>query len=320
MDSQVELAEQFDRSRSHLRAVAFRMLGSADEADDAVQEVWLRASRVDSSAVGNVAGWLTTIVGRVCLDMLRSRRRRREELTELSDLDEVVAHEDATGPEDEMALADAVGLALLVVLDTLGPAERVAFVLHDLFAVPFDEIAEILERSPAAAKKLASRARHRVHGAAAAPAVELARQREVVEAFLAAARAGDLSALLAVLAPDVVRRADRVALRGGAETEVRGARRVAEETVTNAGRARFARPILVNGALGVAVAPRGRLQLVLEVAIDGGRVAAINVIGEPTRLRQVQLAVVDIPSPAGSTSPSGHRAAPPASLGEPGLR
>ncbi|XXY51283.1 sigma-70 family RNA polymerase sigma factor [Sorangium sp. So ce269] len=316
MISQAELAEQFDRSRSHLRAVAFRMLGSTDEADDAVQEVWLRASRVDSSAVGNVTGWLTTIVGRVCLDMLRSRRRRREELTEISDLDQVVAH-DATGPEDEMALADAVGLALLVVLDTLGPAERIAFVLHDLFAVPFDEIAEIVERSPAAAKKLASRARHRVHGAAAAPAADLARQREVVEAFLAAARAGDLSALLAVLAPDVVRRADRVALRGGAEAEVRGARRVAEETVTNAGRARFARPIVVNGALGVAVAPRGRLQLVLEIAIDGGRVSAINVIGEPTRLRQLQLAVVDSPSLGASTSPSENRTTPP---GDPGLR
>ncbi|XYH93172.1 sigma-70 family RNA polymerase sigma factor [Sorangium sp. So ce1128] len=320
MNSQAELAEQFDRSRSHLRAVAFRMLGSADEADDAVQEVWLRASRVDSSAVGNVTGWLTTIVGRVCLDMLRSRRRRREELTELSDLDEVVAHDDATGPDDEMALADAVGLALLVVLDTLGPAERVAFVLHDLFAVPFDEIAGIVERSPAAAKKLASRARHRVHGAAAAPAADLARQREVVGAFLAAARDGDLGALLAVLAPDVVRRADRVALRGGAETEVRGARRVAEETLTNSGRARFARPILVNGALGAAVAPRGRLQLVLEVAIDGGRVAAINVIGDPSRLRQLQLAVVDLPSLAGSSRPSGDRTAPPAPLDEPGIR
>ncbi|WP_437685198.1 sigma-70 family RNA polymerase sigma factor [Sorangium sp. So ce176] len=320
MISQTELAEQFNRSRSHLRGVAFRMLGSAHEAEDAVQEVWLRASRVDASAVGNVTGWLTTIVGRVCLDMLRSRRRRREELTELADLDRVVAHDDATGPEDEAALADAVGLALLVVLDTLGPAERIAFVLHDLFAVPFNEIAEIVERSPAAAKKLASRARHRVHGVAAAPAADLARQREVVEAFLAAARAGDLSALLAVLAPDIVRRADRVALRGGVETEVRGARRVAEETVTNAGRARFARPVLVNGALGIAVAPRGRLQLVLEVAIHGGRIAAIDVIGDPTRLRQLQLAVVDTPPRDGSNSPTGIHTARPASLDEPSLR
>ncbi|AUX48397.1 DNA-directed RNA polymerase sigma-70 factor [Sorangium cellulosum] len=296
MSHQAELAEQFDRSRSHLRAVAFRMLGSADEAEDAVQEVWLRASSVDASAVANVTGWLTTIVGRVCLDMLRSRRRRREELTEVTELDRVVARDDAIDPEEEVALADSVGLALLVVLDRLGPAERIAFVLHDLFGVPFDEIAEIVERSPAAAKKLASRARHRVHGAATVPAADLIRQRGVVEAFLAAARAGDLDALLAVLAPDVVRRADRAALRASAATEVRGARRVAEETLTNSGRARFARPVLVNGAVGVVVAPRGRLQLVLEVAIAGDRVAAIDVVGDPTRLRQLQLAVIDVAS------------------------
>ncbi|WP_438018256.1 sigma-70 family RNA polymerase sigma factor [Sorangium sp. So ce315] len=297
MISQAELAEQLDRARSHLRAVAFRMLGSVDEAEDAVQEVWLRASRADVSAVANVTGWLTTILGRVCLDMLRARRRRGEELTALGELDEVVDPERSPGPEDEVALADAVGLALLVVLDALGPAERIAFVLHDLFAVPFDEIAAIVERSPAAAKKLASRARHRVHGAAAVPTAELARQREVVEAFVAASRAGDLGALLAVLAPDVVRRADRAALRGGAETEVRGARRVAEETATNAGRARFARPVLVNGAVGVAVAPRGRLQLVLEIAIEGDRIAAIDVIGDPARLRQLRLAVVGVATP-----------------------
>ncbi|AGP33899.1 sigma-70 family RNA polymerase sigma factor [Sorangium cellulosum] len=297
MISQAELAEQLDRARSHLRAVAFRMLGSVDEAEDAVQEVWLRASRADASAVANVTGWLTTILGRVCLDMLRARRRRGEELTEGGELDQLVDREGPSGPEDEAALADAVGLALLVVLDTLGPAERVAFVLHDLFAVPFDEIAAIVDRSPAAAKKLASRARHRVRGGAAAPAAELARQREVVEAFLAASRTGDLGALLAVLAPDVVRRADRAALRGGAEAEVRGARRVAEETATNAGRARFARPALVNGAVGVVVAPRGRLQLVLAVAVEGDRIAAIDAIGDPARLRQLRLAVVDAAPP-----------------------
>ncbi|XXX78271.1 sigma-70 family RNA polymerase sigma factor [Sorangium sp. So ce134] len=297
MISQAELAEQLDRARSHLRAVAFRMLGSVDEAEDAVQEVWLRASRADASAVANVTGWLTTILGRVCLDMLRARRRRGEELTDLGELDQAVAREGPAGPEDEAALADAVGLALLVVLGTLGPAERVAFVLHDLFAVPFDEIAGIVERSPAAAKKLASRARHRVRGAAAVPSAELAGQREVVEAFLAASRAGDLGALLAVLAPDVVRRADSAALRGGAAAEVRGARRVAEETATNAARARFARPILVNGAVGAAVAPRGRLQLVLELAIDGDRIAAIDVIGDPARLRQLRLAVLDVAPP-----------------------
>ncbi|WP_437938894.1 sigma-70 family RNA polymerase sigma factor [Sorangium sp. So ce341] len=297
MISQAELAEQLDRARSHLRAVAFRMLGSVDEAEDAVQEVWLRASRADASAVANVTGWLTTILGRVCLDMLRARRRRGEELTEVGELDQGVDREGPSGPEDEAALADAVGLALLVVLDRLGPAERVAFVLHDLFAVPFDEIAAIVDRSPAAAKKLASRARHRVRGGAAAPAAELARQREVVEAFLAASRTGDLGALLAVLAPDVVRRADRAALRGGAEAEVRGARRVAEETATNAGRARFARPALVNGAVGVVVAPRGRLQLVLAVAVEGDRIAAIDAIGDPARLRQLRLAVVDAAPP-----------------------
>lgn len=292
MDSQAELAEQFDRSRGQLRAVAYRMLGSAGEAEDAVQEAWLRASRVDTGAVVNMTGWLTTIVGRVCLDMLRSRRRRAEELADVADLERVIAHDGAT-PEDEAVLADSVGLALLVVLDRLGPAERIAFVLHDLFAVPFDEIAKIVERSPTAAKKLASRARRRVRGTATVPAADLASQRKVVEALLAATRAGDLDAVLAVLAPDVVRRADRAALRASAETEVRGARRVAEETVTNAGRARFARPVLVNGAIGLVVAPRGRLLFVLEVAIDGDRVTAINVIGDPTRLRRLDLAVVD---------------------------
>lgn len=293
MENHAALAEQFDRCRSHLRAVAFRMLGSADEADDAVQEAWLRASRVDARAVVNVTGWLTTIVGRVCLEMLRSRQRRSEEFTGLAEFDQVAAHDAVAGPEDQAVWAESVGLALLVVLDTLGPAERIAFVLHDLFAMPFDEIAQIVERSPVAAKKLASRARHRVHGKATVSAADLVKQRKVIEAFLAAARAGDLEALLAVLAPDVVRRADRAALRGDAETEVRGARRVAEETLTNSGRARFARAALINGTLGIVVAPRGRLLLVLEVAIDGDRIAAINVISAPARLRQLQLAVVD---------------------------
>lgn len=287
MEDLEELTEAFGRSRSQLRAVAFRMLGSVAEADDAVQEAWLRASRADASAVANVRGWLTTIVSRVCLEMLRTRRRRREELGDESIASAV--DDDALGPDDEVVLAESVGLALLVVLDRLGPAERIAFVLHDLFAMPFAEIGEIVERSPATAKKLASRARYRVHGAATASAAELARQRAVVEAFLAAARAGDLDALLAVLAPDVVRRADRAALRGAGEIEVRGARRVAEETVTNAARARFARAAIVNGAVGVVVAPRGRLRIVLEIALDGDRIAAIHVIGEAARLRQLRL-------------------------------
>jgi RNA polymerase sigma-70 factor (ECF subfamily) len=292
MDNQAELAEHFDRSRSHLRSVAYRMLGSTDEADDAIQEAWLRACRVGVDGVVNVPGWLTTIVGRVCLDMLRSRRRRREEFADLAELDLVVAH-DVTDPANEAVLADSVGLALLVVLDTLGPAERIAFVLHDLFAVPFDEIAEIVERSPAAAKKLASRARHRVHGTTTVPATDLVRQREVVGAFLAASRAGDLGGLLELLDPDVVRRADRFALQGDARAEMRGARTVAEETITNAGRARHARLALVNGAIGAVVAPRGRLVLVLAITTDGDRVAAIDVIGDPDRLRELELAVAD---------------------------
>jgi RNA polymerase sigma factor (sigma-70 family) len=295
MHDQAELADQFERSRSHLRAVAFRMLGSAAEADDAVQSAWLRASRADARAVANVPGWLTTIVGRVCLDLLRSRRRRREDLADPAELRPLASADGEPDPEDQAVLAESVGLALLVVLDALGPAERVAFVLHDLFGVPFAQIAEIVDRSPDATKQLASRARRRVQGTATVPATDLARQREVVEAFLAASRAGDLGALLAVLAPDVVRRADRGALRGRPPTEVRGAREVAQETLANAGRARSARAVLVDGALGVVVAPRGRLLVVLRLVIDGDHVTEIDVVGDPARLRELRLAVVDAP-------------------------
>ncbi|WP_327044853.1 sigma-70 family RNA polymerase sigma factor [Microbispora sp. NBC_01189] len=295
MNDQAQLAEHFDRSRGHLRGVAFRMLGSADEADDAVQETWLRACRADSGSVENLTAWLTTITGRVCLDMLRSRSRRREDFADLTELDLLAPHEEAADPADEAVLADSVGLALLVILDTLGPAERAAFVLHDLFAVPFDEIAVIVERTPAAAKKLASRARRRVHDTADVPSSDLVRQRAVVDAFLAASRAGDIGALLAVLAPDVVRRADAVALRGQvrARAEMRGARAVAEETRTNVRRARFAWPALVNGAVGAVVAPHGRLQLVLEFAFAGDRIASIDVIGDPVRLKEVRLGLAD---------------------------
>jgi len=288
------LAGEFERSRGHLRAVAFRMLGSADDADDAVQDAWLRASAADASNVVNLTGWLTTIVGRVCLDMLRARRRRGEQFTDMTVLEAAAAGDDAARPEDQAIMADSVGLALMVVLDRLGPAERVAFVLHDLFAVPFDQIAGIVDRSPAAAKKLASRARHRVHGTATVPAADLARQRRVIDAFLAASRAGDLNALLAVLAPEVVRRADRAAVPAGVPTEVRGARRVAEEALTTTGLARFARPALVNGVIGVVVAPRGRLVRVLEVTVDGDRITAINVIGEPASLHRLDLAAADV--------------------------
>ncbi|MFC4010193.1 sigma-70 family RNA polymerase sigma factor [Nonomuraea purpurea] len=290
MDTQAELAQRFDRSRGRLRDVAYRMLGSADEAEDAVQEAWLRASRAGAEGVTNLNAWLTKIVSRICLDMLRSQRRRGEEFADLAELDKLAPPDPATDPADEAVLADSVGLALLVVLDTLAPAERVAFVLHDLFAVPFEEIAEIVERSTAATKKLASRARQRVHGTAVVSAADFTRRREVVDAFLAASRAGDLEGLLAVLAPDVVRRSD-VSTRPGEELEIRGAHRLTQETLANSGRAHFARPILVDGALAIAVAPLGRLRLVLRLTIDDDRITAIEVIGEPARLRGLELAL-----------------------------
>lgn len=305
MDNQAALADRFDRTRGHLRAVAYRMLGSVDEADDAVQETWLRVSRADPGGIANFTGWLTTIVSRVCLDMLRARERRREDSTDLALLEPTTAHDRAADPAEEAVLADSVGLALLVVLDRLGPAERVAFVLHDLFAVPFDEIAAIVGRTPVAAKKLASRARHRVHGSPTVPAADLARQRAVVEAFLAAARAGDLTALLAVLDPDVVRRMDRLAGRPGEPAVLRGANRVAAEAVANVTRAGFARPALVDGVVGAVVAPRGRLRLVLRITTDGERVTAFDVVADPARLRAVDLAVLDLTIPDRSPLPVG---------------
>jgi RNA polymerase sigma-70 factor, ECF subfamily len=288
LDGQEELARRFERQRGQLRAVAYRMLGSPSEADDAVQEAWLRLSRADVSGVGDLEAWLRTVVARLCLDALRSRRARREE--PLGEAVPAAGH--GGGPEDEALLVDSVGRAMLVVLDRLAPAERVAFVLHDLFAVPFDQIAPIVDRNPAAAKKLASRARLRVRGAAAVPRAELGRQRRVVEAFLAAARSGDLEALLAVLAPDVVRRADLVALQPGGEAMVRGAQAVARQTMVLGPRARFAEPALVNGAVGAVVAPRGRLLLALAITVRDDQVAAYDVIADPERLRQVDLAVL----------------------------
>lgn len=296
MDHQAELAEQFDQSRNRLRAVAFRMLGSVDEAEDAVQETWLRAWRTDTRDVANMAGWLTTVLGRVCLDMLRTRQRRAEEFVDLADLELLDRHDGPASPEEEAVRAEAVGLALLVVLDTLGPAERIAFVLHDLFAVPFHEIAEILERSSDATKKLASRARRRVRGVPAAPAADLVKQREVVDAFLAASRAGDLAALLAVLDPDVVRVADRFALRPGELAEVRGAQLVAEETVSNTRRAIFAQAALVDGRVGAVVAPQGRLRIVLRIEVTGDRITALDVVADPAHLARLDLAVLDPPN------------------------
>jgi RNA polymerase sigma factor (sigma-70 family) len=291
MDDRDWLAQRFEAHRSHLRAVAYRMLGSISETDDAVQEVWLRLSRSDTSGVENLGGWLTTIVARVCLDMLRSRRSRREEPLGARFSDPIVSRQGGTDPEREALLADSVGLALLVVLDTLSPAERLAFVLHDMFAVPFEEIAPIVGRSPAASRQLASRARRRVRGADRIPDADLARQREVVNVFLAAARGGDFDALLAVLDPDVVLRADRAVVPVDAPREVHGAPAVARRAAK--GRARAARPVLVNGAVGVIVAPRGRLLIVLSFTIRGGKIVEIDAIADPTRLRQLDLAVLD---------------------------
>ena len=286
MDKHEGLAERFEAERGRLRGVAYRMLGSLGEAEDAVQEAWLRLGRADSGSIDNLEGWLTTVVARVCLDMLRSRKSRGEQ--PLDDQAPAADRGHAPDPEEELLLADSVGLALLVVLDTLEPAERLAFVLHDMFDLSFDEIAPIVGRSTAAARQLASRARRRVRGAAAAP--DIARQREVVGAFLAAARGGDFEALVSVLDPEVVFRPDPAALRGGPSAEVRGAEAVAK---LFSGRAQAARIALVNGAVGVVVAPRGRLFLALGLKISGGKISEVEVIADPARLRRLDLAVLD---------------------------
>jgi RNA polymerase sigma-70 factor, ECF subfamily len=284
------LAQRFEENRTHLRAVAYRMLGSISEADDALQETWLRLSRTDTSSIENPGGWLTTVVARVCLDMLRSRRSRREGPLGVHVPEPIVSRQDGTDPEREALLADSVGPALLVVLETLSPAERLAFVLHDMFGVPFEEIAPIVGRSQTAARQLASRARRRVRGAAPSPDADLTRQREVVDAFLAAARGGDFDALVAVLDPDVVLRADSGAVHAGLTREVRGAPAMAKRAVK--GRARAARPALVNGAVGVVVAPRGRLLMVLGFTIRHGRIVEIDILADLARLRQLDLALL----------------------------
>jgi RNA polymerase sigma factor (sigma-70 family) len=288
------LVQQFEDHRVHLQAVAYRMLGSVTEADDALQESWLRLSRSDTSGVENLGGWLTTVVARVCLDMLRSRKSRREEPLGAQLPELIVSREDGVDPEHEALLADSVGLALLVVLETLAPAERLAFVLHDMFAVPFDEIAPIVGRSPAAARQLASRARRRVQGATPAPDADVGRQRQVVDAFLAAARGGDFEALVALLDPDVVLRVDRGALRPGASREVHGAAAVAEQVLTFAPRlARFSRPALVNGAAGFVVAPRGRPIAVTGFTVANGKIVEMDVLADPARLRELDLTILD---------------------------
>ena len=284
-----ELAARFEAHRGTLRGVAYRLLGSLAEADDAVQEAWFRLSRSEVGGVTSLEAWLRTTVSRICLDMLRTRALRREEPLD----DRLPAAAPGDGPEQEAVLIDAVGRAMLVVLDTLAPAERVAFVLHDLFAVPFGQIAPILGRNEAATKKLASRARHRVRGVPAVPPAELNRQRPVVEAFLAATRRGDLDALLAVLAPDVVRRADAALLAPGRATELGGAEAVAREMVAFGDRSRYAAPALVNGTVGAVLAPHGRLLLVIAITVTGDRVAGYELIADPARLDQVELAVLD---------------------------
>jgi RNA polymerase sigma factor (sigma-70 family) len=291
MDDHEWLAERFESHRMHLRGVAYRMLGSLGEADDAVQEAWLRLSRSDTSGVRNLGGWLTTVVARICLDMLRSRKAQREEFLDPNAAEPLAGPEPAIDPEQEALLADSVGLALLVVLETLAPAERVAFVLHDMFDLPFEEIAPIVGRSATAARQLASRARRRVRGAPAVPEGDLARQREVVAAFLAASRGGDFNALLALLDPNVVVRADRTA-PAGAPAEVRGAPAVAKTALAFSGRARFAQLALVNGAVGIVAAPRGRLLVALGFTIRRGRIVRIDVIADPERLRQLEVATL----------------------------
>jgi RNA polymerase sigma factor (sigma-70 family) len=293
MEDHEWLAKRFEENRAHLRAVGYRMLGSLSEADDAVQEAWLRLSRSDTSGIENLGGWLTTVVGRVCLDMLRSRKSRREEPLGGRVPEPIISREDGIDPEREALVADSVGLALLVVLETLAPAERLAFVLHDMFAVPFDEIAPIVRRSPTAARQLASRARRRVQGAATSADAGLACQREAVDAFLAASREGDFEALLAVLDPDVVLRIDGGAVRAGLSREVRGVRAVAEQTLTFSRLSPFVRPALVNGAAGVVVAPRGRPFAVMGFTVRREKIVEIDVLADPARLRQLDLAVLD---------------------------
>lgn len=293
MDEADWLAVRFEEQRAHLRAVAYRMLGSLADADDAVQNSWLRLSRADTADVDNLAGWLTTVVARECLKMLRARRSRREDLLADATVEPPVGAHDANDPEAEALLAESVGPALMVVLDTLAPAERLAFVLHDIFAVPFDEIGPILERSPAAARQLASRARRRVHGAAPPQHVDLARQQQVVNAFLTALREGDFDALLAVLDPDVLLRDDSAALPPGTAALMRGARAVAAHALTFSKSAQFVQPALVNGAAGLAIVPPGRLIGALGFTFKHEKIAEIEMISDLERLRHVDLTALD---------------------------
>ena len=292
-DEREWLTERFEERRTRLRGVAYRMLGSVSDADDAVQEAWVRVSRADATAVENLDGWLTTVVARVCLNTLRSRERRREQPLGAHVPDPIIGTEAGGDPEQEALLADSVGLALMVVLESLSPAERLAFVLHDMVAVPFDEIAPMIERSPAAARQLASRARRRVRGQAPAPDPDLARQRDVVEAFFAASRDGDFDALVAVLHPDVVLRSDGGLARPRLTMVLRGAHAVAGQALTARRLSPFVRPALVNGAAGVVVAAQGRPLFVMAFTVREGKIVAIDVLSDPERLHGLDLTVLD---------------------------
>jgi RNA polymerase sigma factor (sigma-70 family) len=292
VDGSDDVTQAFEAHRPHLRAVAYRMLGSLSEADDAVQETWLRLARSDTSTVGNLGGWLTTVVARVCLDLLRTRTRRREDPLDLHLPDPIVTAPGAADPQEQAVLADSVGLALLVVLDTLSPNERLAFVLHDVFAVPFEQIAGVLDKSPAAAKQLASRGRRRLQGAPSAsdaPTADPRRRQEIIDAFLAASRDGDFDSLVAVLDPDVVLRAEAGSGPFAPSRIVRGAPAVAGQALLYASLARFARPVDVNGAPGFLVAPHGRPIALLSLTFGSDTITAIDILADPDRLARLDL-------------------------------
>lgn len=282
------LTRKFEKNRPHLRAVAYRILGSLSEADDAVQESWLRLNRSEASAIDNIDGWLTTVIARVCLDVLRSRNARREEPLDIHIPDLIVSREDGTDPEHEALIADSVGIALLVVLETLAPSERLAFVLHDMFAVPFEEIASIVGCSAVAARQFASRGRRKVQGATTTPDVDLRQQRKVVDAFLTAVRSGDMDTLVAVLDPDIVIRSDQGPVR-----ELRGARTVAENAIVFSQFAQWVQPVLVNGIAGLlSWHPGGQAFSIMSFTVRGDRIAEIDVVRDPNRLQRLNLAAL----------------------------
>ena len=292
MAAREDLAKRFEANRPRLRAMAYRMLGSISEAEEAVQDSWLRLSQADADEIENLEGWLTTVVTRRCLDLLRTRQSRREEPVGARVPEPIISRADQVDPEDQVLLADSVGLALMAVLEALGPAERLAFVLHDMFDVPFEQVAPILERTPAATRQLASRARRRVRDTAPAPDPDPARQREVVDAFFTAAREGDFEALVAVLDPDVVLRADGGSRRPTATMLIRGATEVGERAFTFRRLSPHVRPVLVNGAAGVLVAPRGRPFSIMAFTVRAGRIVEIDALADPERLAALDLSAV----------------------------